>query len=54
MVWNANEIPPGEVRKGWLVFSVPENENPIRLVFHVAEVIGPHSTTGMGNVNIPL
>lgn len=54
MVWNAGDIPPGEVRKGWVVFSVPENDNPKHLTFHVAEIVEPHSTTKIGSVSVPL
>ena len=54
LVWNADEIPIGKTRKGWVVFSVPANSNLITLSFDVNERITPHEFTGLGTIEVPI
>lgn len=48
LVWNAEEIPKGERRKGWIVFSVPISSELASLSFSVNKVNSPLNISPIG------
>mgnify|MGYP001613320286 CR=1 FL=1 len=51
-VWCVSEIPPGETRKGWVVFSIPMRAYIKNITFEVDEIIGPSQTRQRGKLKI--
>jgi len=54
MVWATQEIMPGEIKRGWLIFTIPKDDSPSQLIFDVAEKTGPYSSLLLGRNRIPV
>jgi hypothetical protein len=50
--WCVNDIPPGETRRGWIFFSIPENTYVKNLIFNADEIIGPQRIRTIGKIKI--
>jgi len=54
LVWSVEVIPEGQLRKGWIVFSVPIDNDLKTLTFNVDERHSPHHLTGLGAIEVPI
>jgi len=51
MVWNSDLIEIGDKRKGWIVFSIPQQSTPEKVLFSVDRWDSPHQLTSMGTLS---
>jgi len=54
LVWSVDVIPEGQLKKGWIVFSVPIDSDLKTLTFNVNEQHSPHHITGIGAIEVPI
>lgn len=52
MVWCVDDIPPGETRRGCIVFTIPISKKIKHITFYVNEKTGPLQSISRGKIKV--